>query len=293
MYHYGLYALAFLNGETLAMVEQQKWLASKPWTETFGLALASDTEAFAGHLQKARELTQSSEESAVKTNNKESGALWWETAALREAAFGNHKEARQAAARGLKLAPEPYLSARVEAALAYAMSGDTAQAKSIADDVRKQYQSSTQVQSVWLPAIDAQIALNHYAPAEALNDLQKGLPPIEYAMIPFFNNLSCLYTAYIRGQANLAAGHGVAAAAEFQKILDHNGIVWNCWTGALAHLGVARANALQARTSQGADADAARARALAAYKDFLTLWKDADPDIPILKQAEVEYGKLQ
>jgi hypothetical protein len=173
------------------------------------------------------------------------------------------------------------------------MSGDTAQAKSIADDVRKQYQSSTQVQSVWLPAIDAQIALNHYAPAEALNDLQKGLPPIEYAMIPFFNNLSCLYTAYIRGQANLAAGHGVAAAAEFQKILDHNGIVWNCWTGALAHLGVARANALQARTSQGADADAARARALAAYKDFLTLWKDADPDIPILKQAEVEYGKLQ
>jgi hypothetical protein len=85
MYHYGLYALAFLNGETLAMVEQQKWLASKPWTETFGLALASDTEAFAGHLQKARELTQSSEESAVKTNNKESGALWWETAALREA----------------------------------------------------------------------------------------------------------------------------------------------------------------------------------------------------------------
>jgi hypothetical protein len=91
----------------------------------------------------------------------------------------------------------------------------------------------------------------------------------------------------------LATGRGGAAAAEFQKILDHSGIVSNCWTGALAHLGVARANALQQKTSRGGDADAARVRALAAYKDFLTLWKDADPDIPILKQAKAEYAKLQ
>jgi hypothetical protein len=91
---------------------------------------------------------------------------------------------------------------------------------------------------------------------------------------------------YERGEAYLAAGQGSAAAAEFQKIIDPSGIVWNCWTGALAHLGVARANALQARTSQGAEA-------LAAYKDFLTLRKDADPDIPILKEAKAEYGKLQ
>jgi hypothetical protein len=104
---------------------------------------------------------------------------------------------------------------------------------------------------------------------------------------------SCLYPVYIRGTAYLAAEQGNAAAAEFQKILDHSGIVLNCWTGALAHLGVARANALEARTSQGADADAARVRALAAYKDFLTLWRGADPDIPILKQAKAEYGKLQ
>ena len=101
----------------------------------------------------------------------------------------------------------------------------------------------------------------------------------------------------MRGEAYLTSGQGKAAAAEFQKILDHSGIVWNCWTGALAHLGVARANALQARTfqgqGQGADADAARVRALAAYKDFLTLWKDADPDIPILKEAKAEYAKLQ
>jgi len=91
----------------------------------------------------------------------------------------------------------------------------------------------------------------------------------------------------------LAAGQGSAAAAEFQKIIDHGGIVWNCWTGALAHVGVARANALTAKTSHGADADAARVRALAAYKDFLTIWKDADSDIPILKQAKVEFAKMQ
>ena len=102
------------------------------------------------------------------------------------------------------------------------------------------------------------------------------------------NNISCLYPAYIRGEAFLAAGQGGAAAGEFQKILDHRGIVWNCWTGALARLGVARASALQSKTSQGADADAARVRALAAYKDFLALWKDADPDVPVLKEAKAE-----
>jgi len=106
-------------------------------------------------------------------------------------------------------------------------------------------------------------------------------------------NVSCLYHVYVRGDAYLAAGQGSAAAGEFQKILNHSGIVWNCWTGALAHLGVARANALQSRTSQGVDADSARVRALGAYKDFLMLWKDADPNIPILKQAKAEYAKLQ
>jgi hypothetical protein len=157
----------------------------------------------------------------------------------------------------------------------------------------KRFPLDTQMQSLWLPAIHAQLALNgdRKNPASALNDLQAAAP-IELGNIPFDSNVSCLYPVYVRGEAYLAAGQG-SAAAEFQKILDHSGIVWNCWTGALAHLGVARANALQARTSQGADADAARVRALAAYKDFLTLWKDADPDIPILKEAKAEYAKLQ
>lgn len=149
------------------------------------------------------------------------------------------------------------------------------------------------MQSLWLPAIQAQLAMKRKNPAMAIDDLRVALPPIELGLIQFGNNLSCLNPTYIRGETYLASGQGTAAAAEFQKILDHSGIVWNCWTGALAHLGVARANALQAKNSQAADADAARTRALAAYKDFLTLWKDADPDIPILKQAKAEYAKMQ
>jgi eukaryotic-like serine/threonine-protein kinase len=172
------------------------------------------------------------------------------------------------------------------------MAGDTARAESLAQDLNKHHPLDTQTQFLWLPAIQGQLALNRKNPAEALNDLQ-AVSPIELGLIPFGTSNSCLYHVYVRGETYLAAGQGSAAAAEFQKILDHSGIVWNCWTGALAHLGVARANALQSRTSHGADADAARVRALAAYKDFLTLWKDADPDIPILKQAKAEYAKLR
>jgi len=148
------------------------------------------------------------------------------------------------------------------------------------------------MQLLWLPAIQAQRALNRKHSALALSTLQVS-SPIELGGFLFVANGSCLYPTYIRGEAYLKAGQGAQAAAEFQKITDHSGIVWNCWTGALARLGLARANALQARTAQGPDADAARVRALAAYKDFLTLWKDADPDISVLKQAKAEYAKLQ
>jgi hypothetical protein len=149
------------------------------------------------------------------------------------------------------------------------------------------------MQSLWLPAIRAQLELNKKNPAAAVNDLQAATSPLELGQIAFVANLSCLYPTYVRGEAYLEAGQGTAAAAEFQKIIDHSGIVWNCWTGALARVGLARANVLQAKTSQGADANAARLRALAAYKDFLTLWKNADPDIPILEQARAENTTLQ
>jgi eukaryotic-like serine/threonine-protein kinase len=288
--HNALYALAFLGADSAAMAQQQQWFAGKP-EENFGLALASDTEAYGGHLTKARELTKRAVDSAIRADSKESGAIWQAIVAQREAAFGNPAEARQSAAEGLKLAPASQ-GVESEAALALAMAGDTARAGTLAQDLGKRFPLDTQMQSLWLPAIRAQLALDRKKPALALNALQAS-SPIELASIPFVNNVSCLYPVYVRGEAYLAAGQGNAAAVEFQRILDHSGIVWNCWTGALAHLGVARANALQARTSQGADADATRVRALAAYKDFFTLWKDADPDIPILKQAKAEYAKLQ
>jgi eukaryotic-like serine/threonine-protein kinase len=290
--HIVSYALAFLGANSAAMEEQQQWFAGKPDHENAGLALASDTEAFAGHLSKARELTKRAVDSAIRADRKEAGALWQAIAAQREAAYGNVPEARQAAAVGLRLAPASQ-GVEVEGALALAMAGDTVLAESLAQDLGKRFPLNTEMQSLWLPAIHAQLALDRKKPTAALNALQAALPS-ELGQISFvITNLSCLYPTYVRGEAYLAAGQGSAAAAEFQKILDHSGIVWNCWTGALAHLGVARANALESRTSQGAGGDAARVRALAAYKDFLTLWKDADPDIPILKQAKAEYAKLQ
>src|SRR6266852_1273775 len=292
--HNALYALAFLGADSLAMAEQQQWYAGKP-EENFGLALASDTEAYVGQVGKARELTKRAVNSAIRADNKEEGAVWQANAALQHAAYGNTAASRQSATEALKLVPASQ-GVGVEAALAFAMAGDTARAESLAQDLGKRFPLDTQMQSLWLPAIRAQLALNgdRKNPTAALNAL-RAASPIELGQISFVANISCLYPTYVRGEAYLAAGQGNAAAAEFQKILDHSGIVWNCWTGALAHLGVARANALRSRTSQGADADAARVRALAAYKDFLTLWKDADPDpdIPILKQAKAEYAKLQ
>ena len=291
IFHNALYGLAFLGSDFAAMAEQRQWYASKPDYENEGLALASDTEAYAGHVAKARELTKQAVDSAVRTDNKENAAIYLTNAALQQAAYGNRAEARQSAAEALKLAPTSQ-GAESEAALAFAMAGDTTRAQSLADDLNKRFPLDTQIQSLWLPANKAQLALDRKNPTAAISALQAA-SAIELGEILFVNNISCLYHVYVRGEAYLSAGQGKEAAAEFQKILDHSGIVWNCWTGALAHLGVARAHALQARTLQGADADAARVRALAAYKDFLTLWKDADPDIPILKQAEAEYAKLQ
>ena len=289
--HSVLYALAFLKVDSPSMAEEQKWFAGQPDSESFGLSLASDTEAYAGHLGKARELTKRSVNSAIHADNKENGAIWHQNAALREAAFGNPAEAKQAAAEGLRLSPTSQ-SVGVEAGLAYAMVGDTARAESIAQDLNKRFPRDTQVQSLWLSAIRAQLALSRKNPAVAIESLQAAVP-IELGQIAFVTNLSCLYPTYIRGEAYLAAGQGQSAATEFQKILDHSGIVWNCWTGSLAHLGLSRAYAVESKSSQGADADAARTRALGAYKGFLALWKDADPDIPILKQAKAEYAKLQ
>jgi len=289
--HNALYALAFVGSDPGAMAAQQQWFAGKPEFENVGLALASYSEAYAGHFSKSRERTKQAVSSAVRADNKENAAVYLAIAAQREAAVGNPAQARQAAAEALKISPASQ-GAESEAALALAMAGDSARAESLAQDLDKRFPLDTQMQSLLLPPIQAQLALNKKNPAAALAALQ-ATAPVELGQIPFVNNISCLNSVYVRGEAYLAAGQSSAASAEFQKILDHNGIVWNCWTGALAHLGLARAAALQSRTAQGADAQAARLRARSAYKEFLALWKDADPDVPILKQAKAEYAELQ
>jgi eukaryotic-like serine/threonine-protein kinase len=291
IFHFNLYALAFIGSDSGAMSEQRQWFAANPDFSGAGLALASDTEAYVGHLRKARELTKQAVDFAVRGDSKETGAAFQAIAAQREAAYGNSSEAQRMAIAALQLASASQ-GVKDEAALAFAIAGDTERAESLAQDLGKRFSLDTQMRSLWLPAIRAQLALDKETPTAAVNALQAA-SPIEFGSIPFGNDVSCLYPTYIRGQAYLAGGQGKESAAEFQKILDHSGIVWNCWTGTLAHLGLARAIALQAKTSQAADADAARIRALAAYKDFLTLWKDADPDIPILKKATAEYRKLQ
>jgi len=280
-FHSVLYAHAFLATDSAAMAEEQRWFAGKPEFENVGLALASDTEGYGGHLGKARELTKRAVDSAIRADNRENGAIFQAIAAQREAAYGNATEARQTAAKALKLATAS-LGAESEAALAFAIAGDTPRAESLAQDLGGRFPLDTQMQSLWLPAIKAQLALDKKNPAFALN-VPQAASPMELGQIGFVINISCLYPVYVRGESYLAARQGSAAAAEFQKILDHSGIVWNCWTGALAHLGLARAKAIQGDT----------VKAKTAYRDFLTLWKDADPDIPILKQAKAEYAKLQ
>ena len=289
--HSVLYVLAFFAGDSKVMAEQLAWFAGKREYEYSGLMAESDTEAYAGHLRKARELTRRAVDSAMKIDSKESAAIVCDYSAAREAVFGNVAQARHDAAQALKIAPT---SQRVEigAALALAIAGDSAKAESLLQDLNKRFPSHTQVQSLWLPTIHAQISLTKKKPDAAIVGLRI-TAPIELGYTPTLANISCLYPVYLRGQAYLAAGKATAAAAEFQRIHDHNGIVWNCPTGALAHLELARANALEARIDKGVAADAALARALGDYRDFLALWKDADPDIPILKQAKAEYAKIQ
>ncbi|HEX8818035.1 MAG TPA: protein kinase, partial [Terriglobales bacterium] len=257
--HNALYNMAFLAGDSRGMAEQQEWFATNPAVENAGLSLASDAEAYGGRLQAARDLTKRAADSAVRADSKENAAIWWENASLREAAFGNFKRARDDAEAGVKLYPESQ-GVQLEAALAYAMAGNAQRAEEMAENLNDRHPLDTQVQSLWLPAIRAQLALNRGNSGEGIDQLSGALPPIEYGEALFIHQITCLYPTYIRGQAYLAAGKGEDAAAEFQKILDHNGMVSTCWTGALARLGVARANALEARSAQGTDADAARVR---------------------------------
>lgn len=290
--HSYFYTLSFLQADSAGMEEERRWFESQPVYANYGLALAADTEAYAGRVNKARELTNSAADSAVRSDNKENAAMYRANAALREATYGNSAEARRSANEALGLSPgNPNVA--VQVALAFAISGEATKAATLVQALAKRFPLDTQLQLLGLPAIEAQLQLDRHEPDLALNTLRVGLP-IEFANTRFTtNNTSCLYATYIRGQAYLSARQGAAAADEFQKIINHNGIVGNCWTGALARLGVGRANALLSATSKGDLAAAARTQAVDAYKSFLSLWKDADPNVPILKQSKAEYAKLQ
>jgi len=276
-----LYAIAFLSNDSKGLAEQRKWFQKDPGTEHFALALDSDTEGFAGHLRKARELTRLSVESAVRADSKENAAIWETNAAIREAAMGNRAEAIRLANWALPLAPKSQ-GVQLQAALVFAMSGATSRAETMARDLDRAFPVDTQVQSLWLPTIQAQLALNRGDPKAAVEDLQPN-SNLDFSQIQFINNLSCMYSTYIRGQAYLAAQNGGGAAAEFQKILDHSGIVWNCWTGALSRLGLARAYDLAGQ----------KGKARAAYEEFFSSWRDADADIPVFLQAKAEYSRLK
>ena len=274
--HLNLYSLAFLQGDSAGMVQQAAWFEGKADVENEILALESATEAYSGRLEKARELTQRAVASAESAKNKESAALWSADGALREALFGNYGVALERAGTALRLAPGSRDAERV-AALALALAGDGTHVQALTDGLNKRFPLNTMIQSVWLPSIRAQLEINRKSPSSAVELLQAA-SRYELGGGAGQLNYSCVYPVYIRGQAYLAGGQGAAAAAEFQKILDHRGLVQNCSTGALARLGLARAYAVQGD----------KAKAKAAYQDFLTLWKDADPDIPILKQAKAE-----
>ena len=270
-----MYVLAFLRGDAAGMAEQVAWGAGRPGDEDALLADQADTETYHGRLRRARDFTRRAVESAVRADSVETAALWKVNAALRDAELGNFVAARDGVAAALKTSSGR--DVQVLAALALARSGDGLRAKKLADELQKGYATNTMMNLCWLPTVNAAIEVSRDQPSRALADLETATP---YELSGLAINL---YPAYIRGQAYLQAHNGTAAAAEFQKLLDHPGIVINFVTGALAHLQIGRAYVMQDDT----------AKAKAAYQDFFNLWEDADPDIPILKEAEIEYAKLK
>jgi len=270
-----LYNLAFLAGDNAEMERQVAWASGRIGEEDQMFSTHSDTQAYFGQMEKARDLSRRAVDSAVRADAKETGAQWLAFQALREAEVENLALARQDATSAMALAPGRYV--KVFAALAFARSGETAQAKTMLEEMRKAEPTNTILKIYWFPVIEAAMAMNQQQPAQAVVALEPALP---YELGGAFNGI---YPAYIRGQAYLAQKNGGAAAAEFQKFLDHNGVVSNWLFGSLAHLQLARAYAMSGDT----------AKAKTAYNDFFTLWKNADPDVPILKTAKAEYAKLQ
>ncbi len=276
-----MYNLAFAQNDTAGMAQHATKLVAVPSLGHTMLSMEGDTAAYSGHLKDARELSRRAMDSAQRAGEKDAPALYSGTSGLREAWFGNTSDARRRATLALKLSTGRDL--QYFAALAFAYTRDDARAKELADDLDKKFPEDTIVQFNYLPSVRGKLALNKGDASGAIASLAAAAPYEFGATRAIALNWTPMFPVFVRGEAYLAARRGSEAAAEYQKILDHRGLVLNQPIGALAHLGLGRAYVLQGDIP----------KAKAAYQDFLTLWKDADPDIPVLQQAKVEYGKLR
>jgi serine/threonine protein kinase/Flp pilus assembly protein TadD len=272
--HDTLYTLSFLQNDVAGMQQQLAWAMGKPGAEDAALMQQADTEAYHGRVKKAREFTRQAIESAKRSDAKETAAFYQARAGIREGLVGNSTQAHQDAVAALALSPG-ILVKRI-AAQTLALAGDATQAQKFADDLNRNFPLDTLLQGYGLPIIRANIEIHGGNPSKAIEFLDVTRP---YEL----GGPGTMMPVYIRGVAYLRTRNGPEAAREFQNILDHRTMTSKAMTSALTRLGLARARVLEGNVS------AARS----AYQDFLALWKDADPDVPILKEAKVEYAKLQ
>ena len=279
--HANRYGVAFLEGDTAEMQRQLARITGKAGLDDFLLSIQSDTAAYAGHFHNARELSRQAAVSASRNDKKETGAEWLLNAALREAEIGNPQQARAQTSSAMSLFSSR--DVRVLAALALARSGDAARAQNMTDELSGSAPANTLLNCYWLPTIRASTELTRHHPDNALRVLQAASSCELGEPNPQVQIGGTLYPGYVRGQADLENGDAQQAVAEFQKLIDHRGVVQNFVLGALVHLQLGRAYLATGDT----------AKASVQYQEFLTLWKDADPDIPILKEAKAEYAKLQ
>jgi len=278
------YVIAFLKGDKTGMEREVAQSREKPSVNDWIANSEGFVLAYSGHLQAARNMSRLAADFARKTERRDTEALYETDAAVREALFGNVASAKQGTKRALDLSKSRDVG--YDAGLALALSGDSSRSQAVSDDLSRRFPEDTRIQFIYLPTVRALLALNNREPAKAIESLETAIPyelgtPSEGGS-EFLLGASNLYPAYVRGLAYLAAHQGREAAAEFQKILDHREIVVCDPIGALAHLQLGRAYTLSGD----------KTKAKTAYQDFLTLWKDADPDIPILKQAQAEHANL-
>jgi len=280
-YGLDLYQIAFLQNDSAGMAQQVAASVGQPGTENQVLASEAETAAYYGHFKKARDFSRQAMDSAEREHEQGSAATYLAMSAVREALFGNANEARRRATSALERSTAR--DVQYAAALTFGFAGDDRRTEALAGELNKKYAEDTLVQFNFLPTLRGKLALNRRNAPEALPMLRAATPyelgVTRFSAVPW----TAMYPVYVRGEAYLGAHQGSEAAGEFQKILDHRGIVSNSPIGALAHLQLGRAYVIEG--------DAAKARA--AYREFLTLWKDADPDIPVLRQAKAEYAKLQ